>query len=65
MGPAKVRGFEILKMEDRSKGMSSGKLFWMTYRCYKNKKWVELGAWVLGKNEEDCRRIALDRYRKD
>lgn len=65
MLPAKVKGFEIISMDDRSAGMASGKLYWMTYRCYKNKKWVEKSAWVSGKNEEDCRNRAMLIYKKD
>ena len=61
----KYKGFEILNMEDRSDGMSSGKLYWVTFKCYHNKKWTTKSVWVMGKNEADCRQKAIDQYSKD
>ncbi len=56
------KGFEILSMEDRSEGMSEGKLYLCRFRCYHKKKWVELEYWIMGKNEADCREKATSRW---
>jgi hypothetical protein len=62
---AKYKGFEILSMEDRSGGMSEGKLYWVTFKCYHKKQWTTKSMWVSGKNEADCRQKAIDWYSKD
>lgn len=60
----KYRGFEILSMKDCSVGMSSGKLYLVTFKCYHKKQWTTKTVWILGKNEADCRQKAISRFSK-
>lgn len=58
----KYKKVEILSIEDRSKGMSSAKLYLITFKCYHNKQYVTKKIWITGRNETDCRQKFISEY---
>ena len=62
MSRGKPRKFEILSVELSPGGAGPIRSYWVRYRGIVNKQWVEQGLWSNGRNEQEARKKAEQRF---